>query len=179
MDEANPPAGRSERLTYEKLRRDHAAELFPLLSDPQVYAHIEGDPPASLDALARKYAAIAAGPQRPEIANQTWRDCCVRRSDTGQAIGVVEATVIGDTAEIAYLFGVTSWGYGYAHEAMTWYHAWLAEQSPIASYWATILPTNQRSIRLAQRLGYTRVEDESLWPDLRSYDPGDWVYAKR
>lgn len=149
-----------------------------MLSDPQVYAHIEGDPPASVEALADKYAAIAVGPQRPEIANQTWRDCCVRRADTGQAIGVVEATVIEDRAEVAYLVGVESWGQGYAFEATTWYHGWLPEQSPISSYWVTILPTNQRSIRLAERLGYTRVEDESLWPDLRSYDPGDLVYRK-
>jgi RimJ/RimL family protein N-acetyltransferase len=168
---------RSDRLFYEPLAPRHAAELFPALSDPKVYACIGEDPPADVAALEKHYAAIERGPQG-EFAHQTWRDLCVKRCDTNEAIGTVGTTTIDHKAEVGYLFGPGSWGRGYASEAMRWYQAWLLQELDVTEFWACIRPDNARSLRLIERLGYLLVTNAQGWPDLRSHDPGDHVFRR-
>ncbi len=172
--QTDPPL-RSDRLFYEPLAARHGAELFSALGDPRVYESMNEKPPASIAALEELYAEIARGP-RPEFAHQTWRDVCVKRLDTGRAIGSLGTTTIDRRAELGYLFGVDSWGRGYASEALRWYQGWLIQELGVTEFWACITPGNERSIRLVERLGYHRTDDG--WPDLRSYDPGDLVFSR-
>lgn len=157
------------------LEARHGAELFPALCDPRVYEWIDSDPPQDVEALEKLYAEIARGP-RPEIANQTWRDVCVKRQDTGLAIGRLESTTIDRRAEVGYFFSPHQWSHGYASEALRWYQRWLIRELGVTEFWACINPGNERSIRLVRRLGYTATTKN--WPDLRSYDPGDLVFRR-
>ena len=83
---------------------------------------------------------------------------------------------MGDRAEVAYLLGPKYWGHGYALEAMRWFQERLAEHGAVAMLWATVLPSNQRSVGLLKRLGYTQM---TTWPELVSYDEGDLVFCRR
>ena len=96
---------------------------------------------------------------------------------TGEVgLGRVQATIVDDWAEIAYLFGAQYWGRGFALEATGWLHRQLAADGAARTWWATVAPANERSVRLLGRLGYTPVVDG--WPKLGSYDPGDLVFRR-
>ena len=162
------------RLDYETLVPAHAAALFPALSDPAVYQYIDGRPPQSVEELGSRLERMSGGPP-PHRAGETWWNYVVRRADTGDAIGFLEATITEERAEIAYQFGSAHWGHGYATEAARWHQGQLAERTRVETLWATARPENVRSLRLLARLGYVQV---SSWPALTSYDPGDVVYKR-
>jgi RimJ/RimL family protein N-acetyltransferase len=161
------------RLRFAPLEAAHAADLFEAFSDPQIYEHIGGGPPISVAELAEQFARRAAGPG----SNQArWLNYAVQLQDSGEWIGRLEATIIPQWAEVAYVFGPAYWGRGYAAEAMTALHDHLWKDWSVAECWATTSPHNLRSIRLLRRLGYRACES---WPALGSYEPGDLVFCRR
>ena len=191
LDRRNPLARfQTARLRYAPLAAEDAVELFPLLADPAVYRHIDDDPPASVEELSARFDRMRAGPpsgpstdratdgatdRAGDRAGESWWNYTVRLLESGLAIGRLEATVIDDRAEIAYLFGQAYWGKGYATEAVNWLHQQLRECSAVNTFWATVRPENLRSIQLLCRTGYVEATN---WPPLRSYDSGDIVYCR-
>src|SRR5450432_531491 len=168
---SQPPP--SARLSYELIRPRHAAELQSALCDPRVYAFISAPCPTPSDLeISFERKAAGAPAHRPD---ERWLDYAVRRRDTGGTIGRLEATVIGRRAEVAYLFGPSFWGFGYATEGLEWLHSLLIAAFGVTEFWATVAPGNLRSRRLLERAGYDEAAP-TTWPDLRSYDPGDWVF---
>jgi RimJ/RimL family protein N-acetyltransferase len=101
----------------------------------------------------------------------------VRRLDDGVVIGRVEATVIGATAEIAYVFGPAWWGNGYATEATGWLIDHLQTRFRLEQICAVIHPDNLASQRLVGRLGLVCVPTPS--PPPSSFDEGDLVFVRR
>ncbi len=169
------PDGSSQRLRFAPLIPRHAASLSEALLDPAVYEFIGGDRPESIDALAARFEHFAAGP--PAIRpTERWWNIAVFSLEDSRGLGRLEATLIDDRAEIAYLLGSDHWGKGYAFEAMSWFHDRLAEDGAVSKLWATVLPTNKKSVRLLQRLGYSPVTGG--WPELGSYDEGDLVFCR-
>jgi [ribosomal protein S5]-alanine N-acetyltransferase len=162
------------RLRYEVLSADHAQALFAALADPAVYQFIDDRPPASVGELAGRFERMTGGPPAHRT-HESWWNYALLHVESGRAIGRIQATIVRDRAEIAYLVGSDYWGYGYAREAVTWLHRQLRERTAVSTFWATARPENVRSIGLLCRLGYTRVNQ---WPDLASYDPGDVVYCR-
>jgi RimJ/RimL family protein N-acetyltransferase len=163
------------RLCYEPICQQHAAELEHALCDPRVYTFIDAPCPtvAGLHAsFARK--EVGAPAQR---SDERWLDYAVRHIESGEAIGRLEATIIGRHAEVAYLFGPVFWGRGYATEGLEWLHELLSRSFGVAEFWATVAPSNTRSIRLLERAGYGEAPSET-WPRLTSYDPGDRVFRR-
>ena len=163
------------RLRYEPIRQHHAAELQHALCDPRVYAFIAAPCPTPTElhaSFARKEAGAPA-----KRSNERWLDYAVRLAETGEAIGRLEATVIGQRAEVAYLFGPAFWGRGYATEGVVWLHELLNSSLGVTEFWATVTPGNIRSIRLVQRTGYREALADT-WPHLTSYDPGDRVFCR-
>lgn len=150
-------------VSLERLGVDHAEEMWPLLADPSLYEFTGGAPP-SRDALAERYRAQVAGSGR---AGERWHNWIVRRADTGEAVGFVQATVVGSTADIAWVVGVAHQGRGFAGSAV---RAMVAEltASGVDRFSAHIHPEHRRSQGVAAAVGLSRsgeVDDdgEEIW----------------
>jgi len=160
-------------LQFEPIERAHADRLADALLDPAVYRFVEGPHPTSISELAEHFERLSKGPAADGVR---WWNISVFAAETHEGLGQLQATIIDDRAEIAYLFGSKHWGQGYAQEAMAWFQEKLAEDGAAETLWATVAPSNERSVRLLKRLGYTPVADG--WPELGSYDEGDLVFRR-
>ena len=161
------PALRTERLTLEPLRVDHAEEMAPLLADAALH-EFTGGRPDSLDELRRRYARQACG-RSPDGA-QRWLNWIVRLERTGEAVGSVQATVSegdrGSIAELAWVIAVRYQGRGYAGEAAGEMARWLRDQG-IEALAACIHPDHEASMHVARALGLAPKEEtvggETKW----------------
>ena len=155
------------RLLLEPLRIDHAEEMAAVLDDPALYVYIGGGP-ASVSELRTRYArqVAGAGPDSGEV----WLNWVVRRRDSAQAVGTVQATISSDedgrVAAVAWVIG-TSWqGCGYAREAARIMTRRLATDG-IHHLEAYIHPGHLASERVAAALGMrptqTFVDGERRW----------------
>jgi RimJ/RimL family protein N-acetyltransferase len=110
----------TERLTLEPLTVVHAAELAPLLDDPRLH-EFTGGAPLSAAALTARYARLAA--RRSPDGGQMWGNWVLRVRATGEAAGMVQATLPADgsaagPAEVAWVVVRAAQGRGYAKEAV-------------------------------------------------------------
>jgi RimJ/RimL family protein N-acetyltransferase len=164
----------SGRLVYELLTKLHASALRDALIDPRTYACISPPNSTTEAELAEEFARRVAGPS--DGKNEIWWNFAVRRRE-GPFIGRIEATFHHGLAEIAYVFGPSYWGCGYATESLRWLHSQIRDTQLAVSVWAAVTPGNTRSIRLLERLGYSEALPGP--PQLLSYDEGDRVYCKQ
>ena len=90
----------------------------------------------------------------------------VRRRDTGQLVGTVQATVTGSTAELAWVVAVPHQGQGYAREAALAVRNRLRDDG-IARFTAHVHPDHDASAGIARALGLaptdTIVDGEIRW----------------
>ncbi len=112
----------SERLLLEPLRVEHAAELAPVLDDSRLHEFTGGEP-ASLEELTARYERQVTG--RSADGTQQWFTWLLRRRDDGRAAGYLQATVVDDTAEVAWVVGMTHQGQGLAREGARAMAGWL------------------------------------------------------
>ncbi len=153
------------RVTLEPLRVEHAEEMSSVLADPALYEFTGGDPP-SRDALAERYRAQVAGSGR---SAEQWRNWIVRRTDSGEPIGFVQATVVDRVADVAWLIGVAHQGQGFAVQAVRAMVDDLAS-SGVHRLTAHVHRDHRRSQRVASAVGLQRtgaVDDdgEEIWSD--------------
>ena len=146
------------RLLLEPLTRDHAAAMYEVLKDPELYAYLDYGPPPSLDHLRGVYEQLEAhvSPDGSEL----WLNWVVRPQG-GAPVGFVQATVAGAEAWVAYVLARGSWGSGYAGEATQAVIDHLRSACGVTRFLATTEADNGRSIRLLERLGFraaTQVE---------------------
>lgn len=140
------------RLTLEPRTAGHAAEVFELLSDPQIYRYLDQPPPPSVEQLRELYAKGEA--RKSPDGSQGWLNWVVRVRGQ-QLAGVVQATVFEPKSSwVAYVFSPQHWGHGYAHEATAAMIAHLASDYGVTRYLATVEVENIRSIHLLERLGF-------------------------
>jgi RimJ/RimL family protein N-acetyltransferase len=138
-------------LTLEPLTVRHADEMFAVLGDPAIYEY-EHVPPASLEALRRRVAALPS--RRSPDGSEGWLNWVIRLP-SGAAIGYVQATVYPDRrAAIAYELGSAWWGRGLARRAVEAMLVELASQHGVRRLTAVLKQRNQRSLRLLERLGF-------------------------
>lgn len=157
----------SARLQLEPLRPEHADELAPLLDDPRLY-QFTGGGPVSLAQLRLRFERLASGFSTD--GSERWLNWLVRRRDTGQPVGTVQATVSDHngeiTAALAWVIVVPHQGQGYAREAARLIEVWLQQQG-VAAMVAHIHPHHQASMAVARALGLaptdTVVEGEVRW----------------
>jgi [ribosomal protein S5]-alanine N-acetyltransferase len=143
------------RLRLEPLCAGHAREMWPLLSDTLLYRHIPQDPPVSLAWLAHRYAMLASrlSPEGDEL----WLNWVLRRGDGGDCIGSVQVTAYADaSAYLAYELGSAVWRQGFASEACAAVLQVLAADFGVQRVVAEVDTLNAPSIRLLERLGFTR-----------------------
>ena len=155
---------RTARLDLTPILREHAPLLFAALSDPALHEHTGGAPPATVDALARRFTAWEAR-QSPD-GSERWLNWMVRERLSGDAVGYVQATVVESRADLAWVIGVRWQRRGYATEAGRAVFAWLASQG-ITTVRACIKPAHAASQGVAARLGLRRTEawidGEEVW----------------
>jgi RimJ/RimL family protein N-acetyltransferase len=86
---------------------------------------------------------------------QTWLNWAVRRLDDGAAVAWVQATMTGDSAEVAYATLPSQRCRGYCAEAVRAVVGWL----DMASVEAHIDPSNEASAGVARALGMSATEE--------------------
>ncbi len=152
---------RTQRLTLTPLAAGDAAEMVEVLSDPSLYEFTGGEPP-TLGSLSELYAFQTAGSPRED---ETWHNWVMRLG--GSAIGYVQATVIADAAEMAWVVGIGWQGRGYAIEAARSMRDWLALRGA-TQFTAHIHPDHGASKAVARALGLDETgrldeEGEMIW----------------
>ena len=141
---------RSDRLTLEPLRVEHAAETQALLDDSTLH-HYTGGQPLTLAELTDRYQALSAeiSPDKREM----WLNWVLRYQDS--TIGYVQATVWcerPDVADIAWVVAAEWQNNGFATEATKAMTTWLAGKG-VSTFHADIHPEHQASIGVAKALG--------------------------
>jgi RimJ/RimL family protein N-acetyltransferase len=144
---------------------DHAAEAATAFDDERLHVFTGGEP-ATEEELRERYARQAAG--RSPDGSETWLNWMLRRRDTGELVGTVQATVTGSVAELAWVVTVPHQGRGYAREGALAVRAALAGTG-VATFIAHVHPDHGASIGVARALGMiptdTVVDGEIRWTD--------------
>jgi len=142
-------------MTLEPLTARHAARLFSVLSAPEIYEHLDEDPPTDVNALEDRYRRLErrASPDGTE----GWLNWALRQTAKDAYLGYVQATVVDQDAEIAYVLNPSAWGQGYAAEAVTVMCAHLAVDHGVTRLTAHVAPGNTASRALLERLGFSFV----------------------
>ncbi len=164
---------RTDRLRVTELRPEHAGQLFAVLDDPRVATYLGGAVAESAAALADRIRRQAAGPP-PEPAGEQWWNFLVETDEEGP-VGTLQATIHGDWAEVAFIFGPRVWGRGLATEGLRWLVDRCRSEG-VGQVWATTDPDNRASRALLERCGFAPRQGGSRTPD--SYDPGDLVFVR-
>ena len=143
-------------LVLEPLEARHAEAMYPILCDAELHRYLDQPPPASLDALRKRYEYLErrASPD----GSQHWLNWIVVPAN-GEPIGFVQATVEETTASIAYLLARNEWGRGHATRACRLMIDDLVARYGVRRLTATAEVENMRSIRLLERLGFTLSAD--------------------
>lgn len=165
----------SQATFYERLALDHIDDMIEAISDPRVGTYIGGDTAITPDAIRSRLERVVDGSHDPD---EIWFNWAVRHD--GVVIGWLQATIFGASgderwAELAYVYGASSWGQGLASAGVRWMLAELAALD-VPEAWAAVHPENARSCGLLERLGFARSE---LRRKLPAYEPGDVTFVIR
>jgi [ribosomal protein S5]-alanine N-acetyltransferase len=161
---ANPAMRTIEtaRLTLEPQVAEHAEAMFAVLGDPAIYT-FENAPPASLEALCQRFAALAL--RRSPDGREQWLNW-VLRLHSGNLIGYVQATVDANGgAFVAYQLASAHWGRGLASEAVEGMITELAATYRVQRLAAVYKRANVRSRRLLERLGFVPADGHATSAD--------------
>lgn len=152
-----PPAPiRTERLMLREPEARDRAAFIELFASPKVGIYLGG--PRPRDELERT---------APEVPGRRFGLFAVDLD--GAMIGMItldrrDAERPGhvrpnaDETELGYMFLPESWGYGYAAEACAAALAWFADALPGEPVVLCTQTANDRSMRVAAKLGFTEVE---------------------
>jgi RimJ/RimL family protein N-acetyltransferase len=157
-------------LRLEELEIRHAPKLFAALNDDRVGKFIGGPDVTTLVELQERILHLLSGP--PNDSNQRWFNFVVILE--AEVIGRVEATSHDGITEIAYLINPSHWDRGFATSATELLLEDLRKETEF-NFWATVDPNNSASIRVLEKLGFSRINYDTA-PLLLSYDEGDKVF---
>ena len=128
-------------------------------ADPAMYRFTGGSVP-TVEELRDRFTRQTG----PPPAGTEWRNWVVRAD--GAAVGIVQATVQGERAEVAWEVGGPWQGRGYATEATRAVVAWLL-RSGVTEVRATIHPDHPASQRVATAAGLVLTDQwaaaEQVW----------------
>ena len=152
------------RIKITPVNRSHAAAMFPILVDRQLYKFTGGEPPRSAVAVDRWFTALET--RLSPDGSERWLTWIVQLIECSTSIGYVQATVKGGKGNLAWLIGVDWQGQGYATEAVGLLVDWLADNH-VNIVTAHIHPNHEVSQRLASRVGLHKTEflhdGEEIW----------------
>ncbi|MDQ1726782.1 MAG: hypothetical protein QOK14_827 [Frankiaceae bacterium] len=140
------------RLRLEPTVAGHARDLAEALGDPELHRHIGGSP-RSAEAWSAQLEAWSC--RTSPDGTQLWLNWVATVSGSGQIVGWLQATVIDEHADIAFVIGTPWQGHGYATEAAQAVLDHLLA-SGVTSVGASIGKENRPSQAVAERLGFVR-----------------------
>ena len=166
VSEMQPPTTselQTSRLLLLPLRETDAREMMSVLADRSLYRYTGGDPPSLRDLEARYRSQISG----PSSGGEVWHNWILRLQESERTIGFLQATLTGDTADLAWLVGTDWQRHGYATEATAEMCRWLRECG-IGSLTAHIHPKHVASERVAEAIGLQRTvqmdaDGEVVW----------------
>ena len=151
------------RLELEPLRISHAAEAARAFADERLHTFTGGSP-ADEAALRDRYVRQLRG-HSPD-GGATWLNWMVRRRDTLELVGTVQATVTAGAADVAWVVSVPHQGSGFAREAAVAMTGWLRERG-VRRFTAHVHPDHGASSAVARSLGFSPsdvvVDGEIRW----------------
>jgi RimJ/RimL family protein N-acetyltransferase len=146
-------------LRLDPLRVEDAEDLFVVYADEAMYRYTGGSVP-TLDELRARFERQTG----PTPEGTRWLNWVVRAE--GVAVGVVQATVQDDLAEVAWEIGIPWQGKGYASEATKAVVTWLLRRD-LSDVRANIHPDHAASQKVATGVGFSLTEewmaDEQVW----------------
>jgi RimJ/RimL family protein N-acetyltransferase len=149
---------KTEVLTLEPQVVAHADPMFHVLSDPAIY-EFESQPPSSAEWLRERFRKLES--RRSADGREQWLNWVIRLPSS-ELIGYVQATVQpGGRASIAYELSSRYWGRGLAHAAVKAMISELVSHYEVRTVSAVLKEANYRSLRLLERLGFSRASEES------------------
>ncbi len=152
----------SIRIVLVPLRTEDADEMVAVLDDVRLYEFMGGRP-LTLPELRARFAKLVRG--SPDAA-ETWLNWIIRTADTHQPIGTMQATLAGDTADIAWVVGASWQSRGFATEAAIALVSWLISEG-VRTIHANIHPRHRTSEKVAARAGLSltsaEVDGERVW----------------
>jgi RimJ/RimL family protein N-acetyltransferase len=153
----NAPQLTTDRLSLEPVRADHAQEIWPQLDDERMWRYFPELRPATPDALRRQYEKWERGsPNTGEI----WLNWLCRERSHRALVAAMQATVFVRmrVAYLAYAVYPLHQRKGYAREAALAVIAYVRDTYGVERFRAEMDARNEPSYRLAESLGFTRIE---------------------
>jgi [ribosomal protein S5]-alanine N-acetyltransferase len=144
----------TDDLILEPLVAEHAGALYEPLRDERLYSYVPQRPPASREALKDRFGALSW--RRSPDGSELWLNWAVKLKRDGY-IGWLQATVLGDRADIAYIIFSAFWRKGYGSQACRRLLQHLADDHSVAVACATVDTENAASIHLLESLGFARL----------------------
>lgn len=157
----------------EPQTRDHAAEMFLVLSDPAIY-EFENSPPASEEWLTDRYTRLESRLSPDD--REKWLNWVVRLPG-GQLAGYLQATVLlSSVALVAYELNSRYWRQGIGSAAVTAMLDELRAYYGVQRYVAVLKARNFRSLSLLRRLRFEQAEE----PETMAYrdEPDEIVMVR-
>jgi RimJ/RimL family protein N-acetyltransferase len=142
----------TNRLILKPLEPADASEMVGVLSSSRLYEFTGGSPP-SLPELEAQYRFQVA----PRPDEEIWHNWIIQLAGQQVAVGFVQATVVGNEADIAWVVGVDWQRQGIATEAAISMRDWLLGQGAVHLS-AHIHPKHLASERVAASIGLVRTE---------------------
>ncbi|MFP3989917.1 GNAT family N-acetyltransferase [Streptomyces sp. E11-3] len=148
-----PPAPiKTERLVLREPEARDRAAFVELLASPEVHTYLGGPQPR--DELERAVPEISG--RRPGLLVIDLDGAMIGQITLYRETGHLRQAA--GKAELGYLFLPQAWGYGYAAEACAAALDWFADALPGEPVVLATQTANERSMRLAAKLGFTEVE---------------------
>ena len=147
----------TNRLDLLPLRVEHAAEMAKVLADAALHT-FTGGTPHSPEALRARYERLVAGSPDPA---ERWLNWVISLRAEGCLVGTVQATITGQTAEIAWIVGTPWQRRGIASEAARCLVGWLDTQ-PVHTVVAHVHPDHHASAAVAASAGLAATD---VWQD--------------
>ncbi len=145
------------RLDLEPLQASHADEAWPQLNDERMWTYFMNLRPQTIEELRELYRKWEIGSPDP---GERWLNWLCRARSTHELTGSMQATVLPQerAAYIAYAVYRTHQRQGYAREACEAVIAYLRETYNVEQIFAEMDVRNAPSYRLAESLGFKRIE---------------------
>ncbi|MGW1726782.1 GNAT family N-acetyltransferase [Streptomyces sp. NPDC002306] len=157
-----PPAPiRTERLVLREAEARDRAAFIELFSSPEVGAYIGGPRPRA--ELERAVPETPA--RRPGLFVVEYDGAMIGVVELNRREAEHQSQVRPDAgeAELGYLFLPEAWGHGYAAEACAAALGWFGDALPGEPVTVCTQTANDRSMRLAAKLGFTEMRRFEEW----------------